>query len=64
MRFVLIDDNDFTFSKIFGYFCVVNLAFLMKILVEFKYQFKITKSIAVKKENTVTLISVFTLKEL
>ena len=48
MRIVLIDVNDFTFSKIFGYFCVTILAFLMSILVGFKYQFKITKSIAVK----------------
>ena len=51
MRFVLIDDNDFTFSKIFGYFCVVILAFLIKILVRFIYQFKITKSIAVKTQS-------------
>ena len=51
MRFVLIDDNDFTFSKIFGYFCVVILALLMRILVGFNYQFKITKSIAVKTQS-------------
>ena len=43
MRFVLIDDNDFTFSKSFGYFCVMILALLMRILVGFKCSLEITK---------------------
>ena len=43
------DDNDFIYSKFFGYFCGVILALLMRILAVFKFKLKITKSFAVKR---------------